>query len=97
MLQRDVFAKNGVIHLIDKVLFPPANSLEDTLADTSQLSSMNDYLERSALKVPIGFTMFVPTDSALQMLSQSGKDLLQKISWLLKVSMIYEFRPNYGY
>ena len=97
VVQRDIFAKNGVIHLIDQVLFPPANSLEDMLADTSQLSRMNDYLERTALKIPTGFTMFVPTDSALQMLSQSGKDLLQKNSRLLKVSSIYEFRLNYRY
>ncbi|XP_077090778.1 stabilin-2 isoform X1 [Siphateles boraxobius] len=80
----DMAAKNGVIHLIDKVLIPERQMSEGLLEVLSQRSDLSLY--RSSLlkhnltnemEESTGYTVFAPTDTAIQeYLRRTGKESL---------------------
>jgi uncharacterized surface protein with fasciclin (FAS1) repeats len=75
VIKADVKAKNGVIHFIDKVLFPPQNLL-DTMKGEGRLSIVTAALEASELELDLrdtktDSTFFAPSDEAFQALGES--------------------------
>ena len=74
----DVIASNGIIHVIDKVLMPPADALDipATAASTGAHDSLVAALTQadlvSALQAEGPFTVFAPTDAAF---AAAGIDL----------------------
>ena len=76
--QPDVIASNGIIHVIDKVLMPPADALDipATAASTGAHDSLVAALTQanlvSALQAEGPFTVFAPTDAAF---AAAGIDL----------------------
>lgn len=69
VIAADVQARNGVIHVIDQVLFPPSNNLLE-LAESfdPEFSLLVDVLELTGLDAVIAnngpFTVFAPTNDA---------------------------------
>ncbi|GAA6102753.1 stabilin-2 [Tachysurus ichikawai] len=80
----DIVAKNGLIHLIDKVLIPDrklTTGLLGVLDKTAEFSLFKNALIKYNLTKVIedasGFTIFAPTDSAiLEYLKSTGQDSL---------------------
>ena len=76
--QPDVIASNGIIHVIDKVLMPPADIVDipATAASTGAHASLVAALTQanlvSALQADGPFTVFAPTDAAF---AEAGIDL----------------------
>lgn len=71
--QADVMARNGVIHVIDRVLMPPMGDIVETLAGNSQFSllvaavlraSEGGTNVRAVLEGDGPFTVFAPTNQA---------------------------------
>ncbi len=70
----DVMASNGIIHVIDTVLLPPAevpsaSNLLDTAREAGNFTTLVAALEATGLDVAIGhgndlYTVFAPTDAA---------------------------------
>lgn len=70
----DVMASNGIIHVIDTVLLPPADvpaasNLIDTAREAGNFTTLVAALEATGLDVAIGhgndmYTVFAPTDAA---------------------------------
>ncbi|ROI15334.1 Stabilin-2 [Anabarilius grahami] len=81
----DMAAKNGVIHLIDKVLIPErqmSEGLLEVLSHRSDLSLFRSSLLKHNLTKEMeestGFTVFAPTDGAIQeYLRRTGKESLE--------------------
>ncbi|XP_051746711.1 stabilin-2 isoform X3 [Ctenopharyngodon idella] len=81
----DMAAKNGVIHLIDKVLIPERQMSEGLLEVLSQrtdlflfCSSLLKHNLTKEMEESTGFTVFAPTDSAIQeYLRRTGKESLE--------------------
>jgi len=67
VVQADIEAKNGIIHVIDQVLIPPSN-LIDTLVQAGQFNTLLAAIEAAGLKEILAnegpFTVFAPTDAA---------------------------------
>jgi transforming growth factor-beta-induced protein len=63
----DVLASNGVIHVIDKIIMPPADDIVATAIEAG-FSELADALTAAdlveALQGPGPFTVFAPTDAA---------------------------------
>lgn len=65
----DVFATNGVIHAIDKVLLPPSQAIGQVAMTTNNFSALYAALKATGLtntffEPTYSFTVFAPTDAA---------------------------------
>jgi len=91
VIATDIQASNGVIHVIDAVLLPPADTdndtgeplqnLLDTARDAGDFTVLLAALEATGLDVAIGhgndlYTVFAPTDQAFAALGQDTIDAL---------------------
>lgn len=91
VIATDLRASNGIIHVIDTVLLPPADTVPETdiplsnLLDTARnqgnLNTLVAALEATGLDVAIGhgndmYTVFAPTDDAFAALGQDTIDAL---------------------
>jgi len=85
IIKKDLKARNGYIHIIDKVLFPPSSSVSRLLSIDSTLQRAQNLLGAAVRKLPKGFTLFLPTDSAFQKLLPTAYELLSKDSQKAKV------------
>jgi len=98
VIQTDVIASNGVIHVIDKVIVPEtpvvqassSNTIVDIAAATPQLSTLVTALSAAGLvdtlKGDGPFTVFAPTDNAFAALPDGTlESLLANTSELSKV------------
>jgi transforming growth factor-beta-induced protein len=69
----NVVAKNGVIHVIDSVIVPPADDLVATAVAAGTFTQLASALTSadlvSALQAPGPFTVFAPTDAAFAALA----------------------------
>jgi transforming growth factor-beta-induced protein len=69
----NVVAKNGVIHVIDSVIVPPADDIVATAVAAGTFTKLAGALTSaglvSALQAPGPFTVFAPTDAAFDKLS----------------------------
>lgn len=76
-----VFA-NGVIHVIDRVLFPPEGNIISKIREHSNLSTLVDLLSRSGIDVMLnvsghhGWTLFAPSNAAFDLMDARLKSRL---------------------
>ncbi|XP_054713554.1 LOW QUALITY PROTEIN: transforming growth factor-beta-induced protein ig-h3-like [Uloborus diversus] len=90
VVQTDKFARNGVIHLVEKVLPSPSKTVADLIAGDSQFSILKGIVSRAGLVQTLrnlkgSFTLFAPTDSAfaaiaLQQPLGTGTQVLRDLS-----------------
>lgn len=83
----DIQASNGIIHLIDAVLMPPADlgeptsNIVETAVAAGSFTTLVAALQETDLDMVLAdpnesFTVFAPTDAAFAMLGQDNIDLL---------------------
>lgn len=69
----DVVASNGVIHVIDKIILPPADDIVATAVAAGNFTKLADALTAAnlveTLQGPGPFTVFAPTDAAFAKLA----------------------------
>lgn len=69
----DVLASNGVIHVIDRIILPPAKDIVETAVAAGSFTTLAGALTSAdlvaTLKGPGPFTVFAPTDAAFAKLS----------------------------
>jgi uncharacterized surface protein with fasciclin (FAS1) repeats len=88
----DVPAKNGVIHVIDAVMLPPANNIVQLASATSDLSTLTAAVTAGQLATTLAgpgpFTVFAPVNSAFaalpsavlnRLLDSGNLAILQKV------------------
>lgn len=80
VIATDIVATNGVIHVLDMVLMPPAGDIVDIAQDTDKLSSLVAAVIKAqladALKSEGPFTVFAPTNEAFaELLTNLGVSL----------------------
>jgi transforming growth factor-beta-induced protein len=80
VIATDIVASNGVIHVLDMVLMPPAGNIVEIAKDTEKLSSLVAAVVKaqlaSALSSDGPFTVFAPTNAAFaKLLAQLGVSL----------------------
>jgi transforming growth factor-beta-induced protein len=97
----DVFATNGVIHIIDTVLIPPTDIVQTATNNTNfkiLVTALNAASLVTTLKGPGPFTVFAPTDAAFaklpagvldELVKSENKDSLVKILQYHVASQIY--------
>ncbi|OIN58332.1 fasciclin domain-containing protein [Arsenicibacter rosenii] len=70
VIQADIKASNGVVHVINKVLLPPAGNLVEVAVSNPNLSFLVAAVQRAGLVQTLGtggpFTVFAPTNAAFQ-------------------------------
>lgn len=73
LVQADVTASNGVLHLVDAVLIPPASNLLTMIENDPRLSIFTKLVKSSGRDVTLAsnqnFTVFAPTNAAFERLS----------------------------
>jgi len=92
----DIFASNGVVHVIDGVLFPPDNIM-GTISKNYYMSTLKAALEAASLDSALlgkgPFTVFVPTDAAfadlLAALDVTADELLADTALLTDVLLYH--------
>jgi transforming growth factor-beta-induced protein len=66
----DITVRNGVIHVIDRVLDPPTSTIEETLLEDDRFTILARAIESTGLAVVLdanpSITLFAPTDQALE-------------------------------
>ncbi len=71
-LQIDVEATNGLIHVIDEVLFPPEKPITTLISEEENLKTLQAVLQRTGLASTLTgagpYTLFAPTDLAFEIL-----------------------------
>lgn len=96
----DIIASNGVIHVIDNVLFPPKN-IAGILADSGIFNTLLAALDAAGLTGALAgegpFTVFAPTDdafaAAFEALGISAADLLADTELLTSI-LLYHVVPG---
>ena len=78
---------NGVVHFIDKILFPATYSFDQLMQRDSRLSSMKSLLSESAINLPTGFTLFLPINKGFDILK--GEALEELRGNLLRVEVSF--------
>ncbi len=80
VLQTDIVGRNGIVHLIDRVLVPPPDDILETAAKAGKFRVLLKALEVTGLDEALAadgpFTVFAPTDDAFKML---GKGTLEEL------------------
>jgi transforming growth factor-beta-induced protein len=91
----NIMASNGVIHLIDKVNFPPKDLVEKIKVE-SQLSTLAKAIKAAKLESTLSrgstdtdYTIFAPTNRAFQALGTDALDSLLKDPEKLKSILLY--------
>ncbi|NMB73147.1 MAG: fasciclin domain-containing protein [Bacteroidales bacterium] len=100
VIQADIIASNGVVHVIDKVLLPP------TVADiasfdgsfTTLVSALDANNLVGTLSNPSGtFTVFAPTDAAFSAFGALPNDLLPVLLYHVLGQIVYSDQISTGY
>ncbi|MCZ7547181.1 MAG: fasciclin domain-containing protein [Anaerolineae bacterium] len=77
----DIFASNGVIHVIDAVILPPEGNIVETAVNAGSFTSLVAAVEIAglvdALSGPGPLTVFAPTDDAFNALPEGTFEALQ--------------------
>ncbi len=99
VVQADVAASNGVVHVIDTVLIPAAEkNLVETAIDAGQFTTLATLLTKADLvdtltgKGP--FTVFAPTDEAFKAVPQETLDALAANPGQLRAVLLYHVVPG---
>ena len=68
----DIFADNGVVHVIDAVLLAPDSTVIDVVRNSANHTILENLLDATEFSEPLEgygpFTLFAPTDAAIQAL-----------------------------
>lgn len=76
----DLPASNGVIHVIDAVLMPPAGDIGMVIMENDTLTTLTTAIEAaglgSALSMEGGYTVFAPSDAAFDALPEGDLEAL---------------------
>merc|ERR1712176_933469 len=72
----DVIASNGIVHVIDAVLLPPANSIHDIITDIDDFSTLASAVDAADLSDVLSsgdgpYTVFTPDNKAFEKLPSS--------------------------
>ncbi len=95
----DLYAENGVLHVIDKVMLPPTNSVADEVASNESLMTLSTALTATGLDGTLSddnksFTLFAPTNEAFELLPDGAvADLLSQPE-LLSDILLYHALSN---
>lgn len=98
----DIEASNGVIHVIDSVILPPADIVDTAVAD-GRFTTLAAALEAAGLVETLKgegpFTVFAPTDEAFAKLPAGTVENLLKPENLetLKTILLYHVVPGYNF
>lgn len=98
VVQADILASNGVIHVIDQVLLPPNHDVTDIAADNGLeqfLSALEVTGLSSVLQGDGPFTVFAPSDAAFAKLGQNTVDALFKDVTTLSNLMLYHVTSGF--
>ena len=99
----DVAASNGIIHVIDAVLVPPAETIPVNLVQTAtnagDFTTLVSALQSSGLDQVLAddsqqYTVFAPTDAAFEALGQEAIDALLADSAALQSTLLYHVLPG---
>ena len=99
----DIVASNGIIHVIDAVLTPPAETVPvnivQTATDAGSFTTLITALETSGLDQVLAneeqtFTVFAPTDDAFTALGQENVDALLADATGLNDTLLYHVLPG---
>jgi transforming growth factor-beta-induced protein len=100
----DVFASNGVIHVIDSVLIPPAlaapklKNIVATANGAGEFKTLTALLKSAGLAGTLQgkgpFTVFAPTDAAFAKVPKSTLAALAKDRALLRSVLLYHVAPG---
>ncbi len=99
----DVMASNGIIHVIDAVLVPPAETIPLNLVQTAtnagDFTTLVTALQSSGLDQVLAdesqqYTVFAPTDAAFEALGQEAIDALLADSAALESTLLYHVLPG---
>lgn len=78
----DNLATNGIVHVVDGVVTPAAQSIRELLEDSKKLTNLRTVLKNTDLfnifKDDGHYTLFAPTDAAFNKLDESTKQKLLK-------------------
>ncbi|XP_078610829.1 periostin-like [Branchiostoma floridae x Branchiostoma japonicum] len=80
-------ASNGVVHVVDQVLYPfPSLSVDAEISHNKNLSVLNEAVEKADLGTDGPFTLFAPTNDAFKKLSNGTlPSLLKNVTALTEV------------
>ena len=75
---RDHYSTNGIVHIVDRVIFPATQTISEIVQNDIQLRSLRKALEKTnmleKLSQPEGqFTLFAPTDDAFSKMNVNLK------------------------
>ncbi len=80
----DVFASNGVIHVIDSIIVPPSADIVDTAVAAGSFTRLAGALTSTGLvdvlKGEGPFTVFAPTDAAFEAFEEANPGVLSSLS-----------------
>ena len=79
---RDHYARNGIVHIVDRVILPATQTIAEIVQNDIQLRSLRKALEKTnmleQLSQPDGqFTLFAPTDDAFSKMNENLKVQLE--------------------
>ncbi len=75
IIVRDVFARNGVVHIVDAVILPPAPTVVDVVNNSEDHETLEQAIVAAELTETLSdsteeFTLFAPTDAAFNALPE---------------------------
>ncbi|XP_015905357.2 transforming growth factor-beta-induced protein ig-h3 isoform X2 [Parasteatoda tepidariorum] len=99
IITADYFARNGIIHLVEKVLPKPIKTVADIIAGDSQFSVLKGMLSRAGLVQTLRnpnktFTVFAPSDSVFKRAPQSKEE--RKNDRCTSTSTVSQVMEKYG-
>ncbi|MEM7257903.1 MAG: fasciclin domain-containing protein [Pseudomonadota bacterium] len=101
--QTDIAASNGIIHVIDAVLTPPAETIPlnvfQTAAGEDNLNTLVAALQQSGLEQVLAdgateYTLFAPTDTAFEALGDDAVNALLADAEALNSTLLYHVLPG---
>ena len=79
-------AKNGIIHVINKVITPTTKTIAKVLASTKSLKMLHQAIKKSGLSLPNPVTVFAPSDEAFSKIPPTTLARILNSPACLKVS-----------
>ncbi|EDO48508.1 predicted protein [Nematostella vectensis] len=93
IIQANQGASNGIIHVIDRVIFPSSGNLMSYLNENPQLSMLYEVLNSRNMTLS-NVTLFAPSNAALQSLPPGRLDKLLKNKQCLQKFLTYHVLPE---
>ena len=88
VLRQNIGASNGMIHVVNSVLAPPAVSAMELLDSNKEISLFRKALKMSGINISDGDTIFAPTNQAFNDLDTATFERLLNSPTCLKVGLL---------